>query len=307
MNSNGRRTRSASEGPFNTPSRVGRMSAAAVRVDNSSFQSAITEVSSSGSSDVTPGPAKTQRSSTSSVGVPTQTRPSPASLVALGTSFTPLGSELSRRSNGAPLLPSQSWFPSAVGQTPNAQPQLSQQNNKYDIHMADNSTHAESIQNIQNHIVIAMTSSDPMIVAEAWRVVEAARAEASATREAAQQIVHEVQNAAQQTVHAVQVAAAGLEQQAQTALPMQEQKSRLHRSLQHQSSKMSKTQLPRLSSKHCMNYTRKPQNTLHGLPHLKPKPELLLHWRKNARIKSKSALQPTKPPHPQRSLKCRPS
>ena len=142
LNSNGRRTMSVS---VNTPSRVGRMSAAAVRVDNS-----ITEVNSSGSSDVAPRPAKTQRSSTSSVGDTTQMRASPASLVTVGTPFTPLGSELSRRSNGAPLLPSQSWFPTTAGQVKNAQPQYSQQNNIHDTHMAD-------IPYMQSHYKISRT------------------------------------------------------------------------------------------------------------------------------------------------------
>ena len=147
-----------------------RMAAAAVRVNGTILEN----VNSSGSSDATPAPAKTLRSSASSVGIPTQTAP-------ITTQLSPLRADLSRRRDGTPTCPARSWFPS-VGQQENQQPPNFQQNNVHnDTHMQDTSTNVELMQQIQNNIVVSMTSLDPQVAAEAWQAVEAARAEISAT------------------------------------------------------------------------------------------------------------------------------
>ena len=79
--------------------------------------------------------------------------------------------------------------------------------------MADNSTHAESIQNIQNNIVIAMTSSGPTIVAEAWRVVEAARAATAFEAEARAAVT-----LAQERTNQIQISVAANEAAASTKI-----------------------------------------------------------------------------------------
>ena len=168
-----------------------RLSAAAVRVDGIIPEA----INSSGSSDAAPAPAKTLRGSSSTTGIPTQTAP-------LSTQLSPLRMDLSGRRNGAPTYPTRSWFPSD-GQHGTQQPPHLQQNNIHnDTHMQDTSTNIELMQQIQNNIVVSMTSLDPQIAAEAWQAVEAARAELSATREAAQQMISQTQQAAQSTAAA---------------------------------------------------------------------------------------------------------
>ena len=177
----------------NASSRTIRVPAAVSLVNSNS----ITEVNSSGSSDVTPAPAKTQRSSSSTVGIPTQTAPSPASMMALGNvpdHQLSIPGELSRRSDGAPLLPTQTWFPTAPSQPPHMQPQHFQQNNKNDVHMTDTSTHDTYTQNIQNNAVISVTTLDPTIAAEAMRVTGELSAQLSATQIAAHQSQQQLQH-----------------------------------------------------------------------------------------------------------------
>ena len=158
----------------------GSAPAAAVRVN-----SVPENIDSSGSSGAAPSPSKTLRSSTSAAGVPTQTTPTL-------TALRPLSQDLSRRSDGASSSRAGSWFPTAVG-ADRQQPTLQQNNIQHDTTMTDNSTHFDLLQNIQNNIVVAMTSLDPQVVAEAWRVVEAARAEASLTKEAALLAIQQTQ------------------------------------------------------------------------------------------------------------------
>jgi hypothetical protein len=68
---------------------------------------------------------------------------------------------------------------------------FSKQNDiQHDTAMTDNSTNIDLLQSIQNNVVVAMTSIDPEVVAEAWRSVDAARAEASLTKEAALHAIH---------------------------------------------------------------------------------------------------------------------
>ena len=107
-----------------------------------------------------------------------------------------------------------SWFPTSVqtADTRVQQPTFQQNNVQHDIHMTDDSTHIDLLQNIQNNIVVAMTSVDPQVVAEAWRAVEAARVEASLTNEAAMHAIQQTQQAASASVHAAQNASSAIEQ-----------------------------------------------------------------------------------------------
>ena len=196
-----RRTRSVS-----TSGRTGRLiPAAAMRVDGSIPEA----INSSGSSDAPQAPAA-KRSSTSTGGVPTQQAPTV-------THLSPVRQGLSLRRDGTQLSPQRNWFPSS--DTGRTQPQNFQQNNNYsDTHMQDTSTNIELMQQIQNNIVISMTSLDPQVAAEAWQQVEAARAELSATREAAQSAILQTQQAAQHSVSVAQNTTANIELQAREAV-----------------------------------------------------------------------------------------